>query len=77
MWSVVAAFVASSFALVRFALKEHRAMADRFTGFLEGALARQQEVNAKFTATLEQLVDNVRENSLLLNRVVERLGMSG
>jgi hypothetical protein len=67
-------FAASAFTLVRAALKENKAVTDRFTGFLEGALARQEEVNVGFQQAIESLNENVRDNSALLGRVLEKLG---
>jgi hypothetical protein len=71
--ALAGSFVASALALVRYALKENRAISERFTTYLEGALSRQEEINRKFQVALDNLVENVRDNSALLNRVVERL----
>jgi hypothetical protein len=59
---------------VRYALKENRAITDRFTGFLEGALGRQEQINHSFQTALENLNENVRDNSALLGRVIEKMG---
>ena len=44
--AVLATFVASSFALVRFSLVQQRQVADRFVGFLEEMVRRQEEVRS-------------------------------
>jgi hypothetical protein len=67
-------FAASAFTLVRFALRENRSVTDRFTTFLESALATQEEVNQGFQRAIESLNENVRDNSALLGRVLEKLG---
>jgi hypothetical protein len=59
---------------VRYTLKENRTVSDRFTSFLERSLQRQEESNNAFQQALENLVENVRENSALLGRVIEKLG---
>jgi hypothetical protein len=72
--ALAGSFAASAFALVRYALKENRSVSDRFTSFLEGALKRQEDSNRSFQGALENLVENVRDNSALLIRVLEKLG---
>ncbi len=49
-------------------------MSDRFTGFLEASLAKQEQVNSSFQVAIEGLIENVRDNSVLLNRVIEKVG---
>ncbi|MBV6491088.1 MAG: hypothetical protein KJZ62_11460 [Fimbriimonadaceae bacterium] len=75
--ALVGSFLATAFGLVRLALSAHRAMTERFVDFLESSLRRQEEVNAHFEAAIEQLTENVRENSTLLGRVAERLNVGG
>ena len=65
--------VGASFALIRYAMAQHRAMTDRFVTFLESSLRRQEEVNDDFRGALESLAENVRENSTLLGRLSERV----
>jgi hypothetical protein len=72
LFALLGSFVASAFALVRFSFSQHRSMADRFVTFLEDALHRQEAVNLEFRQALEQLTENVRENSQLLARLAER-----
>lgn len=71
--ALLAGFVGSSFALIRYAMAQHRAMTDRFVSFLESSLRRQEEVNQGFRKALEDLTENVRENSTLLVRLSERV----
>ena len=70
--ALLGSFVASAFALVRFSFIQHRAIAERFVSYLESALARQEALNDGFRAALEELTENVRENSALLGRLAER-----
>jgi hypothetical protein len=74
--TVLATFVGAAFALVRHTLGQHRAMTDRFVTFLETSLKRQEEVNERFQSALENLTENVRENSLLLGRLSERVNLN-
>jgi hypothetical protein len=73
--TLVGSFLASAFAIVKYSLAQHRSMVDRFVNYLEASLKRQQEVNESFQEALEGLTENVRENSLLLGRVAERLSI--
>jgi len=67
--AVLAAFVASSFALVRFSLVQQRQVADRFVGFLEEMVRRQEESQATFAPALRELADAVRRNTEVLERM--------
>jgi uncharacterized protein YigA (DUF484 family) len=71
--TVLATFVGAAFALIRHTLAQHKAMTDRFVTFLEASLKRQEEVNERFQSALENLTENVRENSTLLGRLSERV----
>lgn len=73
LFTLLSAFVASSFALVRYSFSQQKSMADRLVDFLEHALNRQEEINNCFQPTISDLSDNVRENSLILSRILERL----
>lgn len=70
--ALLGSFVAAAFALVRLALSHQRALTERFVGFLEESLRRQEESTANFEAALESLASNVRENSALVARLAER-----
>lgn len=69
---LLAGFVGSALALVRFSFHQHKAMAERFVTFLEKSLQRQEEVNEGFRSAIQELTENVRENSALLARLSER-----
>jgi hypothetical protein len=71
--TLLGSFVAAAFALVRLALTQQRALTERFVGFLEDSLRRQEESTTNFEAALESLSCNVRENSALISRVAERI----
>ncbi|HEY0867646.1 MAG TPA: hypothetical protein VGE01_09710 [Fimbriimonas sp.] len=73
--TLLGAFVGSAFALVRFALTQNKAVTDRFVTYLEQALSRQEEVNAGFKSAIDGLTLNVRENSALLQKLAERMGV--
>ena len=76
LFTVIGSFVGAAFALIRYAMAQHRAMTDRFVTFLESSLRRQEEVNDDFRGALESLAENVRENSTLIGRLAERVGSS-
>ncbi|MFN3684227.1 MAG: hypothetical protein ACK41F_09870 [Fimbriimonadaceae bacterium] len=67
--AVLATFVASSFALVRFSLVQQRQVADRFVGFLEEMVRRQEEAQAAFAPALSELAEAVRRNTEVLERM--------
>lgn len=73
--ALLGSFVASAFALVRYAMNQNRSILDRFMAFLEKATYRQETINGRFQQALENLGANVRENSILLARVAERLDL--
>ncbi len=54
-------------------MKENRTITDRFTTFLEGSLSRQEQINHSFQQAIENLNENVRDNSALLGRVLEKI----
>lgn len=65
-YALAASFLAAMFALVRYALVQSGRTVDRFVGFLEEALRRQEDVNAQFQGALEQL-------DTTLKRIEERI----
>jgi hypothetical protein len=71
--ALLGSFVGSGFALVRFSLTQSRTVVDRFVGFLEGAIQRQEELNARFQCTLEHLGESVRESSVLIKQIAQRM----
>jgi hypothetical protein len=75
--ALLASFVATSYALVRLVLFQQKATVDRFVTYLEQALERQEEINSCFQPALEELTVCVRENSLLLGSIAERLSIGG
>lgn len=73
LFALLGSFVASAFALVRFALGQHRSMLERFMSFIGESQARQGEAQDRFEDALDRLTENVRENSTLLSRMAERM----
>ena len=73
LFALLGSFIASSFALVRVSLAQHRAMVDRFIGFLEESVRRQEEVNDRFQGAIDRLTESVQENSAMLGRMGERM----
>ncbi len=75
LFGLLASFVAASYGLIRFVLNQQKATVDRFVSYLEHALERQEEINSCFQPALEELTACVRENSILLGRIAERLSV--
>lgn len=71
--AVLTSFVGAAFAIIRFSLAQNRAMTERFVGFLEESIRRQESVNAGFRNAIERLTNSLRENSQILLRLDERL----
>jgi hypothetical protein len=73
--SLVAGVAASAFAVAQLALRQHRAMTDRFVTFVETSLAKHEEAMVGFRDAVAHLDDGVRENTLVVQRMSERLGV--
>lgn len=71
--ALLASFIATSYALIRLVLSQHKATVDRFVTYLEQALERQEEINACFQPALEELTRCVRENSELARQIADSL----
>jgi hypothetical protein len=72
MVALVGTILASSYALIRYALGQTKEIGDRFVSFLEASLRRQEESHVQFRSALDGLQASVRENSALLERIAER-----
>lgn len=48
--TLLGTFLGSAFTLLKVALNHHRSMSERFVGFLEAALLRQEQANERFEA---------------------------
>ncbi|MFN3730102.1 MAG: hypothetical protein ACK4XJ_10355 [Fimbriimonadaceae bacterium] len=70
---LLGAFVAAVFALMQKSMGQHRALLERFMGFLESGLTRREEVDRRFEAALRELSDTVRDNSALVARILDAL----
>lgn len=75
LFALLASLIAASYALNRLVLSQQKSTVDRFVTYLEQALERQEEINGCFQPALEELTGCVRENSLLLGRIAERLSI--
>ncbi len=64
--------VAASFALVRFAMAQNRAITERFTAYMERSLARQEELNERVRRALESLGEAVRDCSSRLDKIATK-----
>ncbi|MCW5937454.1 MAG: hypothetical protein KIT11_09130 [Fimbriimonadaceae bacterium] len=76
LFVVLGAFVASSFAVVRLALGQQRAVSDRFMAYLEAETVRQSVAMENLRQAVERLSDGVRENTLLTRQLAEWLQVS-
>lgn len=71
--TLLGTFLGSAFTLLKVALNHHRSMSERFVGFLEAALLRQEKANERFEQTLGRLADGVGEQAELLRRLSSSL----
>ena len=55
--------------LVRFALQQNRATTERFVGFLERSLRRQEEINERFQFTLDSIGSAIRDCVARLDQI--------
>ncbi len=70
---LVGGLAASGFTLVRYALAQTKSLTEQFVGFLEGALTRQESVNARLLDTLDELRLSLTEHLALLRQIEERI----
>lgn len=69
LFSILAAFVGSAFALLRLVFALHRRTVERFVTFLEGALARQEAANAALRIALDGLAATLGDQTRLLAKL--------
>jgi dynactin complex subunit len=74
--TVMAGFLATSFAILRLALNQHKNFLERFMGFFDDSLKRQTETIENLRSAVTSLSEGVRENSHLLQHVTEWLQVS-
>ncbi|HRF61141.1 MAG TPA: hypothetical protein PLH94_14655 [Fimbriimonadaceae bacterium] len=66
---------ASAFALARIGLAGQRRLLERFAGFLESSIRRQESIQERLAEALDGLREEVRDQSRLLGRLAEREGL--
>ncbi|MBV6458961.1 MAG: hypothetical protein HONBIEJF_02100 [Fimbriimonadaceae bacterium] len=71
--AILGAAVASSFALVRMSLGQHRSLIDRFVSFLETGMKRSDRANERIAAAVDALGETVRENTAVISRLTDRM----
>lgn len=71
--ALLGGLVGSLFALVRYTLGMARTTADRFAAYLERKLEQEVQAHEQLRRALEGVGECVRENSRMLQRLVERL----
>lgn len=71
---LLGAVTASAFALARIGLASQRRLLERFAGFLEDSVRRQEAIQERFAQALTDLRDEVRDHTRLLGRLWEREG---
>lgn len=71
--TMLGAFLGSALTILKVALNHHRSMSERFVGYLESALLRQEQASARFESALERLADGVGDQGRVLRQLSERL----
>lgn len=74
---ILAATVASLFALVRHSLTQQREQSRHFTQYLEEALKRQEAVNSELRTALTGLSQTMERHARVLHRLVRKLEGEG
>ena len=62
-------------ALARLTLNQHKTVVDRFVGFVESSLSKQEEASQKVADAIHDLAEGTRENTSMLRRMGEQLGV--
>ena len=73
--AIVAGLAASAFTLARLALRQQRAITERFVGFLEASVRRQDETLESFREAVTELKDTSRENGRVIERIARHLAV--
>lgn len=76
LFGLVAGVAASAFAVAQLALRQHRALTERFVTFVETSLDRHEKSMDGFRDAVAHLDDGVRENTQVVRRVAERLSVA-
>ena len=71
--TVMAGFLASSFAILKLALGQHRLVMEKFLGFFEESSKQQAKSVDDLRVAVDSLSEGVRENSHLLQYLTEWL----
>jgi len=72
MFALLVGLAGSAFALTRISLNQQKAVVERFGGFLEQSLRRQEATNERLAAAVGELAHGVQANNRLLERLAER-----
>lgn len=73
IFALLGTFVGSSFALIRFALTQTRALIEGHMQYLEHVADREERSHQQLAAALDGLSRGVEENAILLRRLTEWL----
>lgn len=71
-FALVGGIITGAFALVRYTLHQNRLLTNRFTGFLESLIRRQEDAQGSFSEAILKLNDSVQEQSRILQRLGDR-----
>ncbi len=74
-FGLVAGVAAAAFAVAQLAMRQQRALTDRFVSFVEASLDRHDKALRQFRDAVAHLDDGVRENTHVVRRVAERLNV--
>ena len=72
MFALVVGLAGSAFALTRISLTQQKAIVERFSGFLEQSVRRQEATNERLATAVSELAHGVQTNTRLLEKLIER-----
>ena len=75
-WTVLlGGIVTGILALARFTLNQHKTLVGQFVDFVETSLRKQEDASLKVAEAIRDLAEGTRENTNMLRRVGEQLGV--
>lgn len=75
-WTVLlGGIVTGILALARFTLNQHKTLVGQFVAFVETSLRKQEDASLKIAEAMRELAEGTRENTNMLRRVGEQLGV--
>lgn len=74
--TILAAFLATSIAILRLAVVQNRTVTERLINHFENASSKQIELSNQLRTSLDSLSGNVHENSILVRQLLDWVQLS-